>query len=149
VQFDADGAPIIAIIDTVDILPIKPRHKFLAAAVRMLTSLVLEPTGCNCPPRLALRRRVLLAMHRELWALQGESTVTVDAAKRALSPESLSREALSPDPSSPDTPSAGTPDILDTEWESQSTRAVWNMTQARITAHIKKHGAATPKISPL
>ena len=126
VQFDADAAAVIGIIDTVDILPIKPRHKFLSAAVRMLTSLVLEPTGCNCGPRLALRRRVLLAMHRELWALQGASKLSGDEAMGVADA-----------------------DALDAEWELQSTRAVWNMTSDRMAAHLKKHGGAKPRVLPL
>ena len=125
VQMSDDGTFVIAIIDTVDILPIKPRHKFLPAAVRMLASLILEPTGCNCPPRLTLRRRVLLAMHRELWTLQAASGVITD------------------EPSG-----AADVDTLDAEWESQSTRAVWNMTRGSVAAHLKKHGSATPRVLP-
>ncbi len=127
-QLSDDDALIlatIAIIDTVDILPIKPRHKFLAAAVRMLASLVLEPTGCNCPPRRTLSRRVLLAMHQEFWTLQGASAATTDEP-------SIAADA----------------DTLDPEWESQSSRAVWKMTRERIAAHLQKHGTATPKVSP-
>ena len=148
--------PTIAIIDTVDILPIKPRHKFLAAAVRMLTSLLLEPTGCNCPPRRALRRRVLLALHRELWVLQGESNATANASTARPTSHVFGQKLSDPGATVPatsllETPGLNTPnaDTVDAEWESQSTRAVWNMTRDRIAAHLKKHGSATPKVSPI
>jgi len=40
---------------------------------RMLASLVIEPTGCGVPPRLALRRRFLREVLRAQWTGAGEA----------------------------------------------------------------------------
>lgn len=97
----------VAILDSVAILPLRPGHNFTDGLARMLASLMLEPTGCGCPPRLALRRRVLRAMLRQLWQ---QAAVPGDG------------------PHGPDSP-------MDPAWESQSARAFWRMSDRIIQRH--------------
>ena len=74
----ADGAEVnVAIIDTVAILPVKPRAAMVERAARMLSSLLIEPMGCGIAPRRALRWRVLLAFLEAMWigqAAEGDTT---------------------------------------------------------------------------
>ena len=78
-----DGEKLsLAVIDTVAIRRAKP-----GSHARMLASLVLEPTGCGCPPRLALRMRTLTAylLARGITGKQARSALwrRVEAIVRA------------------------------------------------------------------
>ncbi len=109
----------VSIIDTVDILPIKPRAKFVEQTVRMLSALMLEPTGCACVPRRTIRRRMLRDLQRELWRLQGDAA-TAEAE-----------------------------DVMDESWEIKSSRAMWKLTDERMRKHLQRHGTAVPEVDPL
>ena len=56
--------PRPAIIDTVAIHRLRPWRR--ADLYHMFASLVIEPTGCGCPPRRSLMMRVLVEHQREL-----------------------------------------------------------------------------------
>lgn len=109
----------VSIIDTVDILPIKPRAKFVEQTVRMLSALMLEPTGCACVPRRTIRRRMLRDLQRELWRLQGDAAT------------------------------AEADDVMDESWEIKSSRAMWKLTEERMRKHLARYGTAVPEVDPL
>ncbi len=116
---DDDGAQV-ALIDAVALRAFAPSDRF-NASVRMLASLLIEPTGCGVAPRLALRRRALRAFLVRLWLDQ--AAATSDASTAA----------------------PRDPDPIDPEWERQSARAFWAAVGARIAAH----GDPQPRINPL
>lgn len=67
-------APVLAaaVIDAVGVSRRGTRPPDLLLA-RMLVSLVIEPTGCGVPPRLALRRRFLREVLKATWNAGGEA----------------------------------------------------------------------------
>jgi len=66
------AGPEAVIIDAVGVSRRGTRPPDLLLA-RMLASLVIEPTGCGVPPRLALRRRFLREVLRAQWTGAGEA----------------------------------------------------------------------------
>ena len=79
VMFD-DSPPEIAVIDTVAIR----RDHVRDGGLRMLTSLMLEPLGCRCPPPRTMRMRTLIAATTDQAHPQGAPLVARKAAWRAV-----------------------------------------------------------------
>lgn len=79
VMFD-DSPPEIAVIDTVAIR----RDRVRDGGLRMLTSLMLEPIGCGCPPPRTMRMRTLIAATTDDSHPRGAPLIARKAAWRAV-----------------------------------------------------------------
>lgn len=113
----------IAIVDTVDLRPIRRAKQAAGCARRMLASMVIEPTGCGVAPRRTLMARALIACWHELGCRADASGRLRQAgyrpgAMRATEPGRLARLHLR------------------RQWE-------------RIARLIEDHGDPTPKVNPL
>lgn len=79
VMFD-DSPPEIGVIDTVAIR----RDRVRDGGLRMLTSLMLEPLGCGCPPPRTMRMRTLIAATTDASHPHGAPLIARKAAWRAV-----------------------------------------------------------------
>lgn len=98
--------PALALLDPVGLRRVRAAEGAVTAAARMLASLVIEPTGVGCPPRVALRRAAVRGCLERRWELgappEGEATV---------------HEAMDP------------------EWERVSARAYWGAVAGLVRGH--------------
>jgi hypothetical protein len=116
---DRAGEAEVVVLDTVAVLPVRPKHATVPHAVRMLTSLVLEPLGCGCLPRRTVRMRALRAMLEEMWKRQGVKMGDAGQAGGAAE--------------------------VDEGWLRGSMRALWVQVERR----VREHGDPTPRVNPL
>lgn len=79
VMFD-DSPPEIAVIDAVAIR----RDRLRIGGLRMLTSLMLEPLGCGCPPSRTMRMRALIEATKDERRPAGAPLAARKAAWRAV-----------------------------------------------------------------
>lgn len=75
-----DSPPEVAVIDTVAIRA----DRLKDGGLRMLTSLMLEPLGCGCPPPRTMRMRTLIAATTDDAHPHGAPLIARKAAWRAV-----------------------------------------------------------------
>ena len=118
----------ISIIDCVGLIALGPLTRPIQGPLRMLSSMVIEPLGCNVLPRRALLMRTLRAYLRASWHLAEHPR-----AHRPLTSEPESYTFPIP--------------ISDEQraWELASIRAFWS----EITRTVLAHANPVPAINPL